>query len=96
MADVLAREDAPKTWVDADGVVQVDRRRPGRRDEVDSSLVPLLRGEAPVADEPAEAELAGEPVFSPSRDDLKFAVGLRWGLCSVFAIWGGAAYLLLR
>ena len=68
----------------ASGSAVADRRRPGRRAHVSPELIPLLRGETPVALEP-EIQF-GEP------DQLRSARGLSLAVAISAALWAAVAY----
>jgi hypothetical protein len=68
-----------------------DKRRPGRPEFADPTLIPLMRGEAPLVGdtlpEPAEAgDLAVEP---GRRTTLSAARGICLGVALGSLIWGG-------
>lgn len=64
------RDGDPTAEQDTGTSLASDRRRPGRREEVDPLLVPLLRGEFDEAlpPEPAEADPESVAAIDPHRE----------------------------
>jgi hypothetical protein len=84
-------DDSGTGPADAEAGTRLSRRRPGRRDDVNPSLIPLLRGTASVdvdaesaiiADAPTEAER-----MEAEKDGLAPARGIMFGIALSIPIW---------
>jgi hypothetical protein len=73
--DILAPSSAPQQD-------QMDRRRPGRREDVSPHLLPLLRNPASVEIPPDEGSAS-----LPPRDDRAAAKGLLMALLLAIPLW---------
>ena|ERR1700693_1990636 len=87
---------------EAEGGTMLSRRRPGRRDDVHPSLIPLLRGTANPVPDDLPAVIAEPPAVSAGleaeEDGLDPARGIIFGLALSVPIWAvlilGACRLL--
>ena len=96
MSELPVHEKAPLVWIDADGAVHIDRRRLGRRQDVDPSLIPLLRGEVPRVTEPSEASDDHQAMVNASQGDGSLSKGLAYSTAFGAVFWAVVAYLFFR
>jgi hypothetical protein len=85
MAELIGIESEPET-----STTLRDKRRPGRREFANPSLIPLLRGQAvPVPDVLPELAEAGDVAVEPDRRaTLSAARGIFLGVALGSLIWG--------
>jgi hypothetical protein len=85
MAELIEFESAPES-----STTLRDKRRPGRREHADPSLIPLLRGQAaPVPDTLPEITETEEISVEPDRRaTLSAARGVFLGVALGTLIWG--------
>ena len=91
MTDPVTRDNQARSLTQADTAVLHDRRRPGRQD-ADTSLIPLLRGQPHLAVGTATPAIPETAL----HDDLSPIIGVASGLGLASLAWIGMALLALR